>query len=109
MEELIGRLNGVADELHVTSSALRWRLAALRKLNKKTASVVPESALRNNGHEREPGAQPPLFSRPFAELLAAALERGYLSVRRAASLCGLAIEELQELFATHGIEHVIEL
>ena len=109
MEELIERLNGTADELHVTSSALRWRLAALRKLTKTRASAVPESALRNNGHEREPGGQPPLFSKPFAELLAAALERGSLSVRRAASLCGLAIEELQELFATHRVKHVIEL
>ena len=28
MEELIAQLNAVADDLHVTSSALRWRLAA---------------------------------------------------------------------------------
>ena len=31
-DELIMRLNDLADELHVTSSALRWRLAALGKL-----------------------------------------------------------------------------
>ena len=109
MEELIAQLNTVADDLHVTSSALRWRLAAMRRLTKTRAQAIPEGALRNNGHEPVSREQPPLFSKPFAELLAAALERGSLSVRRAASLCGLTIEGLQELFSAHGVEHVIEL
>ena len=34
---------------------------------------------------------------------------GYISVRRAASLCGLLIEDLEELFAAHGVEQAIEL
>ena len=109
MDELIARLNAVADELQVTSSALRWRLAALRRLTKAKAQAIPESALRNNGHESAPREQPPLFSKPFMELLAAALGRGSISVRRAASLCGLTIEGLEELFAAHGVEHVTEL
>ena len=109
MDELTAQLNAVADELRVTSSALRWRLAALRRLTKARAQAIPESALRNNGHDSPPRDQPPLFSKPFAELLSASLERGSISVRRAASLCGLTIEELEELFAAHGVEHVIEL
>lgn len=109
MDELTARLNSVADELRVTSSALRWRLAALRRLTKAKARAIPESALRNNGRESAPDEQPPLFSKRFVELLATALEQGSISVRRAASLCGLLIEELEDLFATHGVEHVIEL
>lgn len=110
MDELVARLNAVADELHVTSSALRWRLAALRRLTKARARAVPEDALRNNGRESTPCEPPPLFSRPFAELLAAALEGGRISVRRAASLCGLLIEDLEEMFAAQGVEHdAIEL
>ena len=108
-DELIARLNAVADELQVTSSALRWHLAALRRLTKARAQAIPEDALRNNGHEPVPCEQPPLFSKPFAELLAAALGQGCISVRRTASLCGLGIEELEELFAAHGVEHEIEL
>ena len=110
MDELIARVNAVADELQVTSSALRWRLAALRRLTKARAQAIPENALRNNGH-RSPASceQPLLFSKPFAQLLAAALARGSISVRRAAWLCGLTMEELDELFAAHGVEHVIEL
>ena len=110
MDDLVVRLNAVADELEVTSSALRWRLAALRRLTKARARDIPESALRNNGHESAPcEPSPPLFSKPFAQLLAAALERGSISVRRAASLCGLMIEELDGWFAAHGVRHVVEL
>ena len=110
MDDLVVRLNAVADELQVTSSALRWRLAALRRLTKARARDIPESALRNNGHESAPcEPSPPLFSKPFAQLLAAAVERGSISVRRAASLCGLMIEELEGWFAAHGVRHVVEL
>ena len=108
-EVLVARLNAVADELHVTSSALRWRLAALRRLTKARARAIPESALRNNGHEAAPRELPALFSRPFAELLAAALGEGCISHRRAAALCGLAIDDLEDLFAAHGVQHVIGL
>ena len=109
MDELIARLNTVADELQVTSSALRWRLAALRRMTKARARAIPEDALRNNGHEPVPCEPPPLFSKPFVELLAAALDRGSISVRRAASLCGLVIEELEDLFAAHRVQYVIDL
>ena len=109
MDDLIARLNAVADDLQVTSSALRWRLAALRRLTKARAKAIPDAALRNNGHEPAPSDQPPLFSKPFVELLAAALAQGSISVRRVASLCGLMVDELAGLFAAHGVEHVIEL
>ena len=51
----------------------------------------------------------PLFSKPLVELLAAALERECILVRCIASLCELLIEDLEELFAAHGIEYAIEL
>ena len=108
-DELVTRLNAVADELQVTSSALRWRLAALRRLTKVRARAIPESALRNNGREAPSRELPALFSKPFAELLAEALERGYISHRRAASLCGVTIDDLEDLFAAHGVVYAIKL
>ena len=108
-DELVTRLNVVADELHVTSSALRWRLAALRQLTKARAQAIPESALRNNGREAVPRELPALFSEPFAELLAEALERGFISHRRAALLCGLTIDDLDDLFAAHRVAYTIDL
>ena len=109
VEGLIAQLNHVADELCATSSALRWRLVALRRLTKSKARAIPEAALRNNGCEPCAEKPPALFSKPFAEVLAAAVDEGHVSVRRAAALVGLPIEGLEELFAVHRVEHVIDL
>jgi Zn-dependent peptidase ImmA (M78 family)/DNA-binding XRE family transcriptional regulator len=98
------RLNAAAEELGVTSSALRWRLVATELLPRAVARGMDEALLRNNG--RKAGARvalPPLFSRPFAELLAVAIEAGRISVRRAAGLLGLAVDDLAEAFAAHGV------
>ena len=105
---LIDRLNTTANELGVSSSALRWRLVELRKLTKAMAQEIPDAALRNNGGNDD-STPPPLFSRPFAEVVATAIDRGHLSVRRAARLVGLPIEGLEELFAEHGVDCAIDL
>ena len=87
--------------------ALRWRLVALRRLTRSKARIlaIPEAALRNN--DREPRAEnpPELFSRPFAEALAVAVDSGHVSaLRHAAALVALPIEGLEELFAVHRVE-----
>ena len=109
MDGLIAQLNHVADELCVTSSALRWRLVALRRSTRSKARAIPEAALRNNGREPSAETPPVLFSKPFADVLAAAIDRGHVSVRRVAALVGLPIEGLEELFAVHRVEHEIDL
>ena len=109
MDELIELLNTAANKLSVTSSALRWRLVALGRLTKARAQAIPESALRNNGRQGEMAPPPALYSRPFMEVIAAAIDRGHISVRRAAVLVGLPIEDLQELFTAHDIDFTIDL
>lgn len=106
--DLIARLNATANELNVSSSALRWRLVALRMLKKAAARSIPDVALRNNGGENN-SMLPPLFSRSFAEVIATAIDRGHLSVRRASQLVGVSIEELEKLFANHGVNCAIDL
>ena len=108
-QELVARLNAVADELRVTSSALRWRLVALGELRPSVARSLPEAALRNNGREVATGAIPAPFSKPFVEVLRLAIADGLVSVRRAAGLLSLTVDELAELFATHGVECPAEL
>ena len=54
-------------------------------------------------------SSPTTSRRRFAEVLAAAVDGGHVSVRRAAALLGLPIEGLEELFAVHRAEHVIDL
>ena len=103
-EALIAQLNMAADELHVTASALRWRLVALGALKPAAARVLPDAALRNNGRESAvEDVSPALFSRPFVEVIGLAIERGHVSVRRIASLLDLSVEALAELFAAHRI------
>ena len=108
-QDLIAQLNAVADKLRVTSSALRWRLVSLGELNAAVARSLSEEALLNNGHKVVNGETPALFSRGFVEILALAIERGYVSVRRLGGLLGLAIDDMADLFAAHGVAHPVDL
>lgn len=100
---LVARLNDAAETLGVTAVALKWRLVDAGRLSKSAGQSIDDAELRRNGR---PGAQlplPPLFSRAFAEVLARALDAGTISARRAASLLGLAVDDLAEVFAAHGV------
>ncbi len=108
-EQLTPRLNVVADELRVSSSALRWRLVERAEIDAPTARALPEAALRRNGHETEEESPAPLFSRPFVEVIGLALERDCLSTRRAVDILGLTVEDLADLFATHEIDFLSHL
>ena len=108
-EQLIAKLNAVADELRVTSSALRWRLVTLGKLKPAVARTLPDAALRNNGCEGAAGEPPPQFSKPFTEVLGLAIEQGIVSVRRVAGLLNLTVDDMADLFAAHGVDCAIEL
>ena len=106
---LVSRLNAAADRLSVTSSALRWRLAALGRLKPGRAKAIPESALRNNGHPVSHDMLPDLFSDPFIDVMGRAIDQGLVSVRRMAGLLNMTIEELEDLFAEHGAAHSLGL
>jgi Zn-dependent peptidase ImmA (M78 family)/transcriptional regulator with XRE-family HTH domain len=107
---LADRLNAVADELLVTSTALRWRLVGLGSLSRAQSETISEDDLRNNGKSK-PGKQvtPPLFSRPFVEIVATALDEGKTSMRRIASILDIPIDDFPQLFAAHGIDAPYEL
>ncbi len=108
-EQLIARLNAVAEELRVTSSALRWRLVALDHLKPVAARSLSEAVLRNNGQKVATGTEPALYSRPFVEVLALAVDKGHISARRAAGLLNMTVDDLADLFVAHGVEPPLEL
>lgn len=107
--ELAGRLNAVADELQVTASALKWRLVALDRLKPAVARTVSDAALRNNGRDTGTAVPPPPFSKPFMEVIGLAVDEGRVSARRAGALLDLTIDDLADLFATHGVQSPVEL
>jgi XRE family transcriptional regulator, fatty acid utilization regulator len=107
--ELAARLNAAADDLQVTASALKWRLVALDRLKPAMARAIPDAALRNNGHDAVPSVLPPPFSKPFLEVIALAVDEGRVSARRAGALLDLTVDDLADLFATHGVQSPVEL
>ncbi|MBI5162749.1 MAG: ImmA/IrrE family metallo-endopeptidase [Magnetospirillum sp.] len=106
---IVAKLNRMADELAVTASALRWRLADLKIISQAVARQVPEAAIRNNGRPGRARDMPPPFSRRFMEVIASALDDGVLSTRRAAGLLGVTLDDLPELYRAHGIDAAMEL
>ncbi len=110
-DELVAKLNTVADELRVTASALKWRLVSLGRIERAArAREIPDAVLRNNGHLFVVGEPPPpLFSKPFVEVIARALDDGRISARRAADLLDQTVDDFPDLFRGHGIEASVEL
>jgi XRE family transcriptional regulator, fatty acid utilization regulator len=96
-------LNAAATELLVTAVALKWRLVQLGWIGKAELLEIVDARLTANGRPREPLPQPKLFSDELVRRLHRALAKGDLSVRRAASLLEITIEELVELFKDYGL------
>lgn len=109
-DELIVRLNAVADELRVTASALRWRLVGLGWIDKDIGRGIAEDRLRNNGRSK-PAEEPllPLFSPTFVEVIGKAVNEGRVAMRRVLHLLGISIDDLADLFAVHSVEAPYEL
>jgi XRE family transcriptional regulator, fatty acid utilization regulator len=102
--DLVARVNAAADELAVTPIALKSRLVATGSIDRAAAKNISDAALRNNDHPagtREP--LPPLFSTPFVEVIALAIEQGRVSARRAADLLDLTLEQLTEFCEAHEV------
>jgi Zn-dependent peptidase ImmA (M78 family) len=109
VKQIIARLNAAADKLAVTATALKWRLVAIGKLEHTKAKGIPDAALRNNGHEIAQANPPPLFSKSFVEVIALAIREGHVSVRRAADLLDLSLDDLADLCTTYGVQSPVEL
>jgi XRE family transcriptional regulator, fatty acid utilization regulator len=108
-DDAVKWLNATADALEVTATALKWRLVALRRLDSARAKAIPDAALRNSGHADVRDEPPPLFSKPFMEVIALAIEQGQISARKAAEVLDLSIDDLSDLCATYGVEAAFDL
>jgi len=93
----------------VTASALKWRLVHVGRLSIAASREIRDAALRNNGHETGEADPPPLFSKPFVDVISRGLQQGQLSTRRSAALLDVPLDELSDLFRTHGVEAPDEL
>jgi Zn-dependent peptidase ImmA (M78 family) len=96
-------LNTTATELMVTAVALKWRLVQLGWLGRAELVDILDARLTANGRLKRPLPQPKLFSAEFVERLQEALAKGRLSVRRAASLLDMPIDDMADLFKEYGL------
>lgn len=101
--ELHDWLNEAATELCVSSQALKWRMLYLGFLSRADVSGLDDQKLTANGRPREKQSVPRLFSLEFVQRLHTGLLEGDVSVRRAASLLGMTIEDLAELFERYEL------
>lgn len=91
-----------AATLQVSPSALTWRMVNLGHVRKATADRILENvawpAMRVIQN------RPPVrMSRRFMEVLGWGLEQGHLSVRRAATILDITLEDMALLFKEHQI------
>lgn len=91
-------LNDRAYELRVSTPALQWRMVQLGLMEKSTV----DNAL--DWFEERETETPRAFSEEFARTLARGIEAGKVSVRKVASLLGLTIDELADVFREYTME-----
>ena len=96
--EIGGWILAMANRYRVSTSALKWRLAAI-------GLITPSDAanLKDRKQPASAKSSPPLFSRRFIERAAWGIERGEISVRRLATLLGVEIAGLKELFTSNAL------
>lgn len=102
-------LNRTATEFLVSAKALKWRVVNLGWLSKEDQAAIDDERLTANGRPRKEQSTPKLFSQDFVSRLHTALSKGKLSVRRAASLFGLTIQDLADLFRNYGLRVPFDL
>jgi Zn-dependent peptidase ImmA (M78 family)/DNA-binding XRE family transcriptional regulator len=107
-DDVIRWLRETADMLQVTATALKWRLVALGFIDPARARTISADALRKPRRTAD-GAPPPLFSKPFMQVLGQAIDEGRVSARRVADLLHLTIEDLRDLFDRYSVEAPLDL
>lgn len=108
-QEIHDWLNESATELCVSSQALKWRMFYLGLLSKADLRDIHDDRLTANGRPKNNQPIPQLFSAEFMQRLHAGLRGGDLSVRRAASILELTIEDLVDLFESYELPVPFEL
>jgi len=92
----------LAGDMGVSGLAMKWRLVNLGLLKRAGAERInDEDLMLDHAPSVEPQALP--FSQRFVARLHWGLEGGHLTVRKAAQVMGMTIDDLQSLFETHGM------
>lgn len=99
---VVAWLAPAAAHFKVSRTAMLWRLVALGHASRAAADRLRESMTGNTG-AADKADLPPRFSLRFVGTLGWGIEQGHLSVRRAATLMDMTLDDLAGLFDEHGI------
>lgn len=94
-----------ARELRVSPLALYWRLVNLELVDPKDISAKSIPAAGTNGAESRPN----LYSAGFVTRLHKVLDRGHVTVLKAAELLDFSVDELQGLFSAYKLNAPFDL
>lgn len=94
----VGHLADVAHELRVAPVALAWRL-----FNMKWIDDATRQALLQEHQRMSTAGTPKRLSLNFVTMLHTAIDKGRLSVRKAAKALGMTLPQLAELFTEHSL------
>lgn len=99
--ERIAWVKSLADVMGVSAQAMKWRLKDLGYLPKTQAERMSDGELRLDPGPEAPAPLP--FSARFVERLRWGLDEGRLTVRLAAQLMAMTVDELATLFAAQDM------
>ena len=107
-EDLHEGINEVANALRVSGTACKWRLYNVGWLSKAELDRIDDWRLATNGQIPPVAQEARPFSKPFVDRIAKAIDTGRLSVKRAASLLDLSVQDLASLLQDYGHETYFE-
>ncbi|MBC5765118.1 ImmA/IrrE family metallo-endopeptidase [Ramlibacter albus] len=103
--ELAAWIAAAARYMSVSPQAMLWRLVNLGHVSKAAGERVSLERERSG-----PGdSKPPLFGRRFLGVLSWAIDKGEISVRRAAALTGVSVDRLASIFKANEVACPYEL
>ena len=100
----VRHLTEVASNLRVSTEALSWRLYQLGRIGQQTQGALAAVRITASKDDR-----PKPFSPKFVSMLHTALDRGWLTARKAATAMGMTLGELKELFVAHEMTSPFDL
>jgi Zn-dependent peptidase ImmA (M78 family)/transcriptional regulator with XRE-family HTH domain len=107
-EEALGPwIKKIASAFHVSGQAAKWRLVNLGLIKLTVARRIDDAELRIIAPTE--ADLPSRFSARFIEMLGWGIEKGHISVRRAAKLIQTTVDDLADLFAEHALRTPFEL
>jgi len=98
--QLAAWINATAQDLGVSAVALQWRLINMKAISIKDR--IEDELLRNNGSQLK-ATTPPKFGKQFMAVIRWSISKGQISVRRAAKLLDVTVDELSAIFAENSL------